>query len=189
MATTVEPSTFSFVDFDATRIAAITDELAAAIGVEDDVTIRVDESSALGHTELVSTDPLVISTESGALEDPKRIRQFSEEGATDVIGRHLLRAHDRRRDGFGDPPADEDLDVPHRVAWEVHTIGRLTRMGFAVNRQRWLYAFRNRHGFTDAADDAFQRLWDAESMTWDDIVTVSDETAAANPGKLNRKPS
>ena len=189
MATTVEPSSFSLVDFDADRIAAITDALAAAIGVDVDVTIRVDETSALGHTELVSLDPLVIATESGALEDPKRIRQLSEPHATDVIGRHLLRAHDRRRDGFGHPPDDDDLALPHRVAWEVHTIGRLTRMGFPVNRQRWLYSFRNRHGFTDAADEAFERLWGTESMTWDGIVALSDETAATNPGKLDRKPA
>ena len=189
MATTVEPATFNLVEFDAGRIAAIADELAAAIGIDTDITIRVDETSALGHTELVSADPLVITTESGALEDPKRIRQLSEEGTTDVLGRHLLRAHDRRRPGFGDPPTDEDMAVPHRVAWEIHTIGRLVRMGFAVNRQRWLYAFRNRHGFTDAADAAFVELWAAESMTWDEIVALSDRTAAQNPGKLDRKPA
>ena len=187
MTTTVEPAEFHFVDFEADRIAAIAEELAAAIGIDTDIRIEIDEKSALGHTELRSADPLVIATESGAFEDPKRIRRFSEEHATDVLGRHLLRAHDRRRPGFGDPPPDEDLAVPHRVAWEIHTVGRLTRMGYPCNRQRWLYSFRNRHGFTDAADAAFERLWNADTLTWAEISGLSDETAAQNPGKLDRK--
>ena len=189
MATTVEPAQFSFVDFDAARIAHLADELAAAIGLDADIRIEVDESSALGHTELVSTDPVVIRTESGAFEDPKRIRQLSETQTTDVLGRHLLRAADRRRETFGDPPADEDLPLAQRVAWEIHTIGRLSRKGYEANRQRWLYSFRNRHGFTDAADDAFETLWNAESLSWSEIVALSDETAAQNPGKLDRKPA
>ena len=189
MAATVTPTEFNLVDFDSARIAQLTDELAAAIGLDADIRIEVDETSALGHTELVSTDPVVIRTESGALEDPKRIRQLSETQATDVLGRHLLRATDRRSAAFGDPPSDEDLPLAQRVAWEIHTIGRLSRKGYPANRQRWLYSFRNRHGFTDAADDAFERLWDAESLTWAEIAALSDETAAQNPGKLARKPA
>ena len=189
MATTVEPAEFSYVDFDAAHIAAIADELAAAIGLDADIVIRVDETSALGHTELVSTDPVVIETESGALEDLKRIRQLGEDTTRDVLGRHLLRAADRRNPDFGDPAPDEELDVPHRVAWEIHTVGRLAHRGYPTNRQRWLYSFRNRHGFTDVADDAFEQLWNADAMTWDEIVALSDRTAAQNPGRLDRKPA
>ncbi len=189
MATTVEPAEFRYVDFDADRIAAIADTLADAIGLDADILIRVDESSALGHTELVSTDPVVIETESGALEDLKRFRQLSEANTSDVLGRHLLRAADRRNPDFGDPEPDEVLDVSHRVAWEIHTVGRLVHKGFPANRQRWLYSFRNRHGFTDAADAAFEELWNADAMTWAQIVALSDRTAAQNPGKLDRKPA
>ncbi len=137
----------------------------------------------------MSTDPVVIETESGAFEDLKRFRQLSEDNTRDVLGRHLLRALDRRNPDFGEPASDEELPLAHRVAWEVHTVGRLAHMGYAANRQRWLYAFRNRHGFTDVADDAFQRLWDGENLTWADITSVSDEVAAQNPGRLDRKPA
>jgi hypothetical protein len=187
--TTVEPAEFNLVDFDAGRIATLADELAASIGIDGEICIRVDETSALGHTELVSTDPIVIATESGAFEDPRRIRQLSEPHATDVIGRHLLRAHDRRSESFGSPPADEELPLAHRVAWEIHTVGRLTRKDYPANRQRWLYSFRNRHGFTDEADDAFEVLWNTDSMTWDEIVALSDRVSATNPGQLHRKPA
>lgn len=189
MPTTVEPAEFSYVDFDAGQIAALADDLAAAIGLDADIRIVVDETRALGHTELTSVDPIVIETEGGAFEDPRRFRKFSEKNATDVLGRHLLRAMDRRDPDFGDPAIDDELELAHRVAWEIHTIGRLSRKGYPTNRQRWLYSFRNRHGFTDTADDAFDELWNAESMTWDEITTLSDRVAALNPGKLARKPA
>lgn len=190
MTTTVAPTEFTIVHFDAGRIAALSDELAGAVGLDGvDIRIEVDETALLGHTDLASIDPILIRTESGAFEDPKKLRHFSETHATDVLGRHLLRARDRRDPDFGDPPDDADLSLPHRVAWEVHTVGRLAQKGYPAQRQRWLYAFRNRHGFTDDADRTFDTLWDSERLTWDRITSLSDETAAKNPGRLDRKPS
>lgn len=190
MPTTVEPAEFTIVHFDAGEIASLADELAAAVGLDDaEVRIEVDETAALGHTELVSTDPVVIRTESGAFENPKKLRHFSPEIATDVIGRHLMRARDRRDDAFGDPPPDKELSLAHRAAWEVYTVGRLAQRGYGAQRQRWLYSFRNRHGFTDDADEAFETLWNGTDLTWAQITSLSDETAAANPGRLDRKPS
>ena len=71
--------------------------------------------------------------------------------------------------------------MPQSVAWDVYCIGRLVRLGFKHydNRQRRLYHFRNRHGFTDAADEAFERLWTADDLTWSDIAALSDEGRAA----------
>ena len=187
MATTVEPSTFSMVDFDAGRSASLADELAAEVGLADvAITVEVDETSPNGRTELVSVDPVHLRTESGSFENPKKLRQFSEESATDVLGRYLLRAADRRRGDFADAPPDSELTVPQRTAWEAYSVGRLARMGYPVRRQRWLYAFRNRHGFTDDADGAFEQLWGGDGLTWADIDRLSETTAATNPGPLGR---
>lgn len=188
MPTTVEPSTFQIVDFDAGRIAALTDELARKVGLDEgvDITIEVDESTPLGHTELVSVDPVHIRTESGSFEDPKKLRRFSEDSAKDVLGRYLLRASDRRRPEFAEAPSDDELTVPQRTAWEVYAVGRLARMGYAVRRQRWLYAFRNRHGFTDDADGAFEQLWGGDDLAWVEIDRLSETSAATNPGPLSR---
>ena len=188
MPTTVQPSTFRMVDFDADRIAALTDELARKVGLDEgiEITVEVDETTPLGRTDLVSVDPVHIRTESGSFENPKKIRQFSEDSATDVLGRYLLRAADRRKPEYADAPADEDLTVPQRTAWEIYAVGRMARMGYAVRRQRWLYAFRNRHGFTDDADGAFEQLWGGDDLTWSDIDRLSETTAATNPGPLNR---
>ncbi|MDZ7676789.1 MAG: hypothetical protein U5K30_17200 [Acidimicrobiales bacterium] len=190
MAVTVEPSAFSMVDYDAAEISALVDELAGSLGLGDhDIRIEVDETSPLGRNWLETLDPIHIHVESGALEDPKRIRRFSRLGATDVLGRHLLRAKDRFDPDFGDAPTDADLSSAHRTAWDVYTVGRLVRAGFPANRQRWLYAFRNRHGFTDAADDTFETLWLSDGLTWSRVAELSDAAAATNPGKLDRKPA
>lgn len=188
MATTVEPSTFTYVDFDAGHIAALADDLASRIGLDADLPIRIeiDETSALGHTSLESADPVLIRTESGAFENPKKLKAFSDEAAVDVLGRYLLRIADRRSGRFDGAPDDGELTLAQRAAWDVHTMGRLSHMGYPVQRQRWVYLFRNRHGFSDAADAAFQQLWDSPQLTWAELAALSAETEATNPGPLER---
>jgi hypothetical protein len=184
MSVTVTPEEFSLVNFDAAEIKSVVEKLIQAVGLpaDLDVLIEVDESTPLGRAIVTSyDDPIVISVESGALEDPKRPRQVSATGSADVLGRLLFRIRDRRSQGFGDPPADADLTMAQSVAWDVYCIGRLVRLGFKHydNRQRRLYHFRNRHGFTDAADEAFEQLWTADDLTWSDIAALSDKASAA----------
>jgi hypothetical protein len=178
MTVTVTPEKFTMVSYDAAQIASIVQKLLDQIGIGDlDVLIKVDETSPLGRTHVVSQDPVVVETESGAIEDPKRPRQLSEPGAADVFGRALLRVADRRTPGFADAPPDADLTLPQSVAWAVYSNGRLERLGYAAQRQRWLYHFRNRHGFTDVSDAAFEKLWNGTSLTWNEIVSLSDGAA------------
>ena len=182
MTVTVTPETFTMVNFDAAAVAAIAQKLLDQIGVPElDVQIKIDETSPLGRTQVVSQDPVIIETESGAIEDPKRPRQLSDAGAADVLGRALLRVADRRTPGFADAPSDADLTLPQSVAWAVYSNGRLERFGYPAQKQRWLYHFRNRHGFTDVADAAFERLWSTPSLTWSEIVALSEGAIAHEP--------
>jgi hypothetical protein len=178
LAVSVTPETFTLVSYDATEIASIIDDLIAAIGLPSDLDVRleVDESTPLGRAMVQSVQPLVITVESGALEDPKRPRNLSRTGSADVLGRLMFRVHDRLDPAFGDPPEDDKLTLPQSVAWDAYCVGRLVRLGFQHydNRQRRLYHFRNRHGFSDAADDAFERLWTADGLSWSDITALSD---------------
>jgi hypothetical protein len=171
----LRPDRWALVDFDPDRVLAIAGEAAVRAGLPDDleVIIEVDDSSPLGRSSIDSMDPVLISMESGALENPKRPRGLSEVGAAGVIGRLLFRVADRRRDDFAAAPADEEIPLPVAVAWEVYAAGRLARAGHQAQRQRWRYHFRNRHGFTDAADAAFDRLWSADDLGWDDLVTLT----------------
>lgn len=186
MAVTVEPSTFTMVDFDAAEIAAIAEDVVGIAGIDGDVVIAVDETAALGRSRLTDLDPIRLEVESGAFEDPRVLRAFSRERALDVIGRYLTRAADRRS-GFADAPPEHELDLPHRVAWDVTAAGRIARAGHPAQRQRWLYTFRTRHGFTDLADGTFDALWDGRITTWRELADASDRAAAANPGRLDRK--
>ena len=183
MTVSVTPETFTLVSYDAAEIASIIDDLIAAIGLPSglDVRLEVDESTPLGRATVASTDPLVITVESGALEDPKRPRNLSRTGSADVLGRLMFRVRDRLDPAFGAPPDDDKLTLPQSVAWDAYCVGRLVRLGFTHydNRQRRLYHFRNRHGFSDTADDAFERLWTADGLTWSDITSLSD--GAVNP--------
>ncbi len=183
MPVEVRPDTFSMVFFDAAEIRAIVEKLVTEVGLPDDlaVAIEVDETTPMGRARVATVDPLLITVESGALEDVKRPRQLSPESTIDVLGKLLFSVRDRLAPGFGTPPVDDDLTLQESVAWEVYCVARLGRLGHTVQRQRRLYQFRNRHGFTDAADAAFDHLWTVEDLTWDDLVAASQRALAALP--------
>ena len=183
MPVEVRPSEFSMVFFDAAEIQGIVEKLVAEVGLPDDlaVTVEVDETTPMGRARVASIDPLVITAESGAFEDVKAPRKLSEVGTIDVVGKLLLSVRDRLDPAFGEPPAEDELTLQESVAWEVYCVGRLGRMGHPVQRQRRLYQFRNRHGFTDAADAAFDRLWSTDDLTWGDISAASQEALSALP--------
>ena len=179
MPVEIRPETFSLVHFDATEIRAIVEQLVEVIGLPAaSVTIEVDETTLLAHAQVTSTDPIVIAVESGALEDPKVVGQLNATATADVLGKLLLSAKDRLDPAFGEAPADADLTLSEVAAWETYCIGRLGRLGHHVQRQRRLYQFRNRHGFTDAADAAFDSLWTADGLTWADISAISNQATA-----------
>jgi hypothetical protein len=115
---------------------------------------------------------LSIRVESGAFEDTKRPRQQSEVATATSLGRLLLRVKDRLSGGFGEAPPDDELSLAQIAAWETYSVGRLSRLGIDVNEQRWRYNFRNRHGFTDAADEAFNRLWSSDALTWGELEAI-----------------
>jgi hypothetical protein len=183
MPVEVRPTEFSMVFYDAAEIQGIVEDLVAEVGLPRDlpVTIDVDETTPMGRARVASIDPLVITAESGALEDVKAPRRLSRAGTLDVIGKLLFSVRDRLDPEFGEPPAEDELTLQESVAWEVYCVGRLGRLGHPVQRQRRLYQFRNRHGFTDAADAAFNRLWTTEHLTWSEIKEISDEALAVLP--------
>ena len=183
MPVEIRPEGFSMVAFDAAEIRAIVEGLVRELQLPADllIVIDVDETTPMGRAHLTSVDPAVLSVESGALEDPKRPRMVDPDGAADVLGRLLMELRDRLDPAFGDPPADDDLTLPQSVAWQAYCVARLGRLGHRVQRQRRLYQFRNRHGFTDVADAAFERLWTADGLTWAEIDAISAEARAAIP--------
>ena len=176
MAVEVTPAEFTFVFYDAAVIEDIAGTLLDDIGLDRPLRIEIDETTPLGRVQVTSLDPLVVSVQGGAFEDTRRPRQLGRDRVSVSLGRVLMRARDRLDPAFGEPPADDDLSLAQSVAWDAYGVGRLARLGYPAQRQRRLYHFRNRHGFTDAADRVFDRLWKGEGLTWADIEAGCADT-------------
>ncbi len=174
MSVSVTPQEFIYVAFDATLIQRVAEGLQSSIGLADrDLHIEVDETTPLSRLRVEIGDTISIRAESGAFEDTKRPRQQSETTTATSLGRVLLRVRDRLTGGFGKAPPDEELTLAEMAAWETYCVGRLERLGVPVNQQRWRYNFRNRHGFTDQVDAAFDRLWAGDGLTWGELQAIS----------------
>ena len=177
----VEPTEFHYVVFDAAEIGRIVGEVADIVGIpsETEIKVNIDETTPLGRSLVSSLDPIVIEVEGGAFENAKAPRQMSERSIRDVISRLLFKVHDRQTGRFANAPADGEVPLPQSVAWDVYAVGRAARAGIEVSKPRRLYHFRNRHGFNDVADAAFETLWNATDMTWDELNALVEEVAAA----------
>ena len=166
MAVTVTPETFTMVQFDAAghrrrRRAARRRGRAAD---DLDVTVEVDEAhAARPRAEVESLDPIVLTIEGGAFEDPRHPRQLSEDR-----GHRHRRPAPASRPRIGSTPTSAGRrptatsPLPHRARGTSTPPAASQQLGIDSQRQRRLYEFRNRHGFTDAADAAFERLWTAD---------------------------
>jgi hypothetical protein len=175
------------VSYDAQTIADLVAEAASWVGfgAEDEIRVEIAEEQPLTDVTLASADPPVLAVDGGAFEDPRRPRQLDPEGVQTVAVRLLARVGDRRRPGFEAAPPTDELTLGQADAWDAWALGRASRRGLPVNQQRWRYRFRNRHGFTDAADAAFDRLWAAEDLSWADLAAACEETSVSEvtPGR------
>jgi hypothetical protein len=205
---TVVPDPFTLVPYDATTIVRLAGEAAATAGFPDDVAVRLEVDEVLPHP-LTGTFVDVAAQRSGSsvgrsrtgaeaeranvtarldiwmsganFEDPKRPLKFQAELARAELVRAFLRAADRLRPEFAGAGADGDLSDRQRAAWDVWTEGRAERLGVPGTRpDRLRYHYRLHHGFNDAADAVFDRLWAAHALTWDDLEQACADTEAAD---------
>ena len=175
---TVTPTEFNFVKFDADEIAALVSELAATLEITNPIRVVIDETTPLAKLseELDGSDSdatIILHAESGALEDRQHPMSFSATNSRESFGRILLRARDRLRPDFADAPGDLELSLEENAAWDTYCVGRLARLGVRVNQQRWRYNHRNRFGFHDGVDLAFDALWNADDLGWSAMLTTA----------------
>jgi len=183
----VTPDPFTLIPFDAPTIASLVEDVAALVefppGVGIDVAVDEELFPPLtGHMTDVVDGRVSLWISAANLEDTRQPRTFAPEQARSDFAVMLLRAKDRLSDDFADAPADRELTRGERVAWDIYAIGRAERLGMDVRRQRELYDFRLQHGFTDVADAAFDRCWNAPTMTFAGIREICKETGAADRG-------
>jgi hypothetical protein len=175
---TVTPSQFSLVLFDHAEILAIANKVVSALGIEQPVVVAVNESTPLQRVAVAGLDPITLDIESGAFEDPHRPRRASPVFVGAALSKVLFRVRDRLDGSFADAPPDDKLNHAQRSAWNVYAVGRSSRAGFNVQKQRQQYNFRNRHTFSDAADAVFEQLWCADQLTWSELSALSDSVAS-----------
>jgi hypothetical protein len=174
MAVTVTPKQFTFVSFDAPTIEALLTGLLDRLGMsERSLRVEINEASPVVRVVAEDGDPIVVRADSGAFEEPRRPRSLSDDNVVTNAGRVLLRLRDRADGSFADAPADNELTLAQVAAWDTYSVGRLARCGYREHAPRWRYNFRNRHGFSDAADAAFDRIWSADRLTWTELSSIS----------------
>ena len=179
MNVSVSPATFTFVYFDPAIIRRIAEDLVGPLGLGDrEICIEVDETTPLARINAVVGETITIRADSGAFEDTRRPRHQSETATATSLGRILYRISDRLHSGFAEAPPDDQLTLAQMAAWETYSVGRLERLGIPVNQQRWRYNFRNRHGFSDAGDGSFERLWSSDALTWGQLDSISQAAAS-----------
>ncbi len=171
---TVTPEEFKLVNYDAGEIASVVADLAERLGVANPIRVVVDETTPLARMTssmdgTSSDSTITIHVESGALEDTRHPTNFGRDQAALSLGRMMLRARDRMRPDFADAPDDGSLTMPQEAAWNTYVVGRLERLGIRSNPQRWRYNYRNRFGFSDAADTRFDQLWAADDLGWAEL--------------------
>lgn len=171
----VSPSTFTKVEYQLDQIVAVVEEVQATIGAGTglagrDVELVIDEDQPTARMAVTSIDPIVFALDSGAFEDTRRPREFGIELASVSMASLFLEYLDRADEAFGAPELGQPTDLADKVAWSVYIHARVQRAGYRVHKPKHLYNFRNRHGFSDAADQAFEALWVREDLTYADIL-------------------
>jgi hypothetical protein len=182
---TVTPDPFTLIPFDAATIAALVEDVAALVEFPLDVEIAVEVDQELfppltGMMADVVDGKAALWISAANLEDTRSPRTFATEQARADFAVLLLRAKDRLSPDFADAPGDRELPRGERAAWDIYAIGRAARLGLHIRRQRELYGFRLQHGFTDVADAAFERCWNAPSMTYAGVLEICKETGASD---------
>ena len=185
MSITVAPDPFTLIEYDAAEIRAIIEEAAALAGIPAgvDIELEVDEvlfAPLVGHTTDVTDGTIKLWISGGNFEDNRLPRTFSASQARRDLTYMLLRGKDRLSEEFADAPDDHSLTRGERAAWDVYAAGRASRVGIPSRRSAQLYEYRLQHGFTDVADAAFDRLWNAETMSWAGTREICKETGAAD---------
>lgn len=178
----IVPDQFTKVEYDPAVLAQwASDALVRVFGTGRgswaEVEVRIDENAATTRMTLAALDPVVIEADGGSVENRRDPRRLGRQEAEIAFTRTFLELYDRTLEVFGAPVLGQDLPQRHRAAWEANLCGRVSRLGVRLHQPRYRYDFRIRHGFTDRADAAFNRLWEAGDTTWARIVALSDQAA------------
>ena len=142
--------------------------------------VEVDETSPIARVQVRAGDPIVRHGRERRVRGRPPPRELSELAVATAAGRMLLRLPRPRDARLSTTPRRTTTSrCPRPRPGTPYSIARLGRLGYPVNRQRWLYNFRNRHGFTDVADRVFDELWAGGAASWAELSEQSERALAA----------
>jgi hypothetical protein len=188
------PEAFTLVKFDAAELLAIAEDAASAVGVPEGIGIVIEIDEALPLPLIASAievkdGKLVAWFSGGCFEDPKYQAALQPDTSRTELAAAFLRGRDRLDGGFEDAPADGDISERQRAVWDTYAEGRLARQGgFLINEPRRRYTYRLRCGFNDVADGEYDRVWNATSLSWPELLEIETRVAAADPRPVTKKP-
>lgn len=180
------PEEFRLVVFDATRVRAIAEEVADAIGAPADAAFSIEIDEELGQpltgSYVDARDGRALLWYSGGnFEDTHRPRHLDEERARRELAVGMLRGLDRLGARFHAAPVDDELTDAQRALWEVSAEGRAARAGVPTRPDRLRYVFRLACGFTDAADAAYEQVWGHDAPTWSEVAALAESLGPNRP--------
>jgi hypothetical protein len=176
---TVTPDTFTFTFFKVDEIERVAADVMGIVGIDRPLRLEINEATPVPRIVIEQLEPeIVLAVQGASFEHPQHPRQFGEERMRENLGRMLFRVRDRLDPDFGSVPDEDDLSVAQKFAWDTYAASRARGAGLGGREPHRRYLFRHRHGFTDAADNAFDRLWNAERLTWDEILEISASAEA-----------
>jgi len=194
-AIALRPEQFELVKFDADRLRALVEEVAARVGFPADVpiSIEVDEvlpsPIAVSFASVAADGSVQLWFAGGCFEDPQRQGHLQEEYTRTALAVALVRALDRRSEGFTDAPADVELTDRQRAIWDASAEGRVNALGgFTIREARRRYVYRLYGGFNDVADDEYARLWSGAPLTWVELEAIDARLDAADTRPRPKKP-
>ena len=176
----VQPTSFTKIDFDVEVILSAAQralENVAALPNDLEVKVEIEEDQATNRVKVASLDPVLLEVDGGSLENYKKPRTVGDLESRITFTRLFLELTDRLSQSFDAPALDAEVPQAHRMAWDVNLFGRTARHGLHLHQPRYRYNFRNRHGFSDQADRAFDELWAGDELTWSEISAMSDSAA------------
>lgn len=184
---TLRPEQFELVKFDADRLRALIDEVAGRIGFPADVPLAVEVDEVLPSPISVSIATVAgdgsveLWFAGGCFEDPQRQGYLQEAYTRTALAAALLRALDRRSEGFAGAPSDPELTERQRAIWDVSAEGRVNALGgFTVREPRRRYVYRLYGGFNDVADGEYARLWSGAPLSWAELEAIDARLDAAD---------
>jgi hypothetical protein len=178
----IVPEEFTLVLYDAAAVRAVFEEVAALLGLPDDVVVslEVDEELAqplTGSYVDVRDGVLHLWYSGGNVEDTRRARRLDPARTRREFAMGILRGMDRLGDGFRDAPFDDELTDAQRALWDVSAEGRAERAGIAMRPDRARYVYRLACGFTDEADAEYERLRGGGPTSWADLAATAQRLA------------